>query len=212
MAQRMLVEVYYYTNYKTRYYWVTKEKICYLSSQNSLEMKDFLVRLSSYIHSSKVKHIGSIEIWKAGKKILIRIKVINFDLFESILRDLVRYCNFKILSDSEGKILAEEIMLKGTQVKYNLKDMKGCYRRYNEISILQGFLIVITILILVGLSLLIKRGLMKDSIAEMYGGMAFLVFILGIIFLVREEDKVLNRIDQKEFSYLVEQMILKEIR
>jgi len=211
MTQRMLVEVYYYTNYKTRYYWVTKEKTCYLSSQNSLKMKDFLVKLSSYIHSSKVKHIGNIEIWKARKEILVRIKIVNFDLFESILRDLVRHCNFKILSDSEGKILAEEIMLKGTQVKCNVKNIKD-YRRYNEVSILQGFLIVITILIFVGLSLLIRENLMSDLAAEMYGGMAFLIFILGIIFLVREEDKVLNRIDQKEFSYLIEQMILKEIR
>ena len=211
MAQRMLVEVYYYTNCKTRYYWVTKEKTCYLSSQDNLKMKDFFRRLSSYIHSSKVKHIGNIEIWKAGKKILIRIKVVNFDLFGSILRDLVRHCNFKILSDSEGKILVEEIMLKGTQVKCNVKNIKD-YRRYDEISILQGFLIIMTILILIGLSLLIKKNLMSDSLAEMYGGITFLVFILGMIFLVREEDKVLNRIDQKEFSYLVEQMILKEIR
>jgi len=211
MVQRMLVEVYYYTNYKTRYYWVTKEKTCYLSSQNSLKMKDFLVRLSSYIHSSEVKHIGSIKIWKTGEEILVRIKVINFDLFESILRDLVKYCNFRILPDSEGKILVEEIMLKGTQVKCNVKNIKD-YHRYNEVSILQGFLIIMTILILIGLSLLIKENLMSDLAAEIYGGIAFLVFILGIIFLVREEDKILNRIDQKEFSYLIEQMILKEIR
>jgi len=211
MVQRMLVEVYYYTNYKTRYYWVTKEKTCYLSSQNSLEMKDFLVRLSSYIHSSEVKHIGSIKIWKTGEEILVRIKVINFDLFESILRDLVKYCNFRILPDSEGKILVEEIMLKGTQVKCNVKNIKDKHR-YNEVSILQGFLIIMTILILIGLSLLIKENLMSDLAAEIYGGIAFLVFILGIIFLVREEDKILNRIDQKEFSYLIEQMILKEIR
>jgi len=206
-VERIIIEVYFYVKYKTRYHWITKEKKYYLISQESLKLRNFFIDFLSYIQSSEIKYIEGIRVWKAERDFLIEIEVSSLDLFKAITKGLVKGCNFKLIPNVEGEILAEEVRLKGSQMRCEQKNFHG----FGKMDIL-CLSIVLFPLIFIFLCLLLKKGLIDNFIANICGGISLLAFILIALLFDKEQKKEFRKSKQEEFICLIEQCILRELK